>query len=373
MISKNPTVIFFVFLVALIGLFLVATWANYQYVQANPGGNDFLIRWLAASRWRVDGTSPYDDALRVEAETSIYGREAAISLDEPRSYFLYPLYAMIFYAPMGLMKYELARAVWMSFLELMAIGSLALGLRVIDWRPPAWLTGFFTLFSIGWYYNARSVIVGQISPIIVFLLILGVYLVKEKQDIGAGIVFAITTIKPGIGLLLIPFALVWAISKKRYVLPISFVISWVALIGISLLFIPDWIFPMTRQWIAIYGYADIRSPVELIGGIVPVMESTLGRILQIVLVLYLLIECALVWGKNERWFVWGAMVTIVISQLVVFRFSTTDHIILILPLLLIFQVIVQRWKAAGYFSVVLVSAGVFVGGVGTVFYDPEWE
>jgi hypothetical protein len=223
------------------------------------------------------------------------------------------------------------------------------------------LTGLLLIFSIGWYSSVRSLIVGQISPIIGFLLVWGIYLSKEKQDTGAGIVFALSTIKPVAGVFLIPFAILWSISKKRYSMLISFITSWLVLIGISLLFIPDWILPMLRQWLAVYGYADLRAPIELLGMIAPAIESSIGRALQISLLLYLLIEFFLAWGRDERWLVWGSAITLAISQLIVFRFSTTNHVVLLLPLLMVFKLAIQRWKAAGYLTVTLSVIGIFFG------------
>jgi len=36
------------------------TWMNYRFSVQNPGGNDFLARWMGARKWLMEGISPYD-------------------------------------------------------------------------------------------------------------------------------------------------------------------------------------------------------------------------------------------------------------------------------------------------------------------------
>jgi len=43
---------YFIALIMLVLLVLVGlTWANYQFVMQNPGGNDFIPRWVGSIQW----------------------------------------------------------------------------------------------------------------------------------------------------------------------------------------------------------------------------------------------------------------------------------------------------------------------------------
>ncbi|HHH81473.1 MAG TPA: hypothetical protein ENL35_00620, partial [Chloroflexi bacterium] len=88
-----------------IGILMVMGWANYRFAQLVPGGNDFLARWTGARAWVVEGRSPYDPGVSLNAQRMIYGRPAKLEAGEDLAHFVYPLPAMVFFAPFGLLPY----------------------------------------------------------------------------------------------------------------------------------------------------------------------------------------------------------------------------------------------------------------------------
>jgi hypothetical protein len=44
--------------ILIIAALIMVTWANYKFVQENPGGNDFLVHWVGTRALLVDGLSP---------------------------------------------------------------------------------------------------------------------------------------------------------------------------------------------------------------------------------------------------------------------------------------------------------------------------
>ena len=83
--------------------------------------------------------------------------------------------------------------------------------------------------------------------------------------------------------------------------------------------------------------------------------------LHVVAGIYLLIEWAAAWGKDERGFLWAAFMTLVITNLVAFRTATTNYVMLVPVLLLVFRIWEQRWKAAGTGLILASLAGLSVG------------
>ncbi|HNB54970.1 MAG TPA: hypothetical protein PK530_23675, partial [Anaerolineales bacterium] len=72
---KNNSVSVLPFL--MIGLLLAAgiglTIFNYRFAVQNPGGNDFLARWMGARFWLKEGISPYDPQVSLATQQMIYG------------------------------------------------------------------------------------------------------------------------------------------------------------------------------------------------------------------------------------------------------------------------------------------------------------
>ncbi|MFN3309103.1 MAG: hypothetical protein ACK44E_07820, partial [Anaerolineales bacterium] len=117
-------------LLALVGLFQT----NFMYSQRQPGGNDFLARWMGARYWLIEGISPYDERVSLATQIVIYGRPADREKGEDIAHFVYPLPVMIFIAPFALFDYTVARALWMTLLELCMVVIIFLALRLGEWQ-----------------------------------------------------------------------------------------------------------------------------------------------------------------------------------------------------------------------------------------------
>ena len=82
----------FWYIVAIMIIVVLAmiTWANYQFVQENPGGTDFLVHWMGTRALLIDGLSPYSDTVAERIQTYAYGRQAQSGENELG--IAYPLY-----------------------------------------------------------------------------------------------------------------------------------------------------------------------------------------------------------------------------------------------------------------------------------------
>ncbi len=345
--SRQTTFTTSIFIVALILFVTGLTWINYRFSVQNPGGNDFLARWMGANKWLKEGLSPYDERVSLATQNMIYGHPADPSIGEDVNHFVYPMHSMVFFAPFGLMDYLPARVAWMTTLELCAIALVFIGLRLADWRVSPLKLTILLLFSLLWYHGARTVIIGQFAGINAALIALALLFIIQQQDVAAGILLALSTTKPQMTFLLVPFVVIWAFSAKRYKLMWSTILSFLALMAVFLLIIPDWPMQMFRQMLDYPDYTDIGSPLSIIANAMPGLSETLNGVLHVVAVFYLLIEWVLAWGKDERSFFWAALMTMTVTNLIALRTATTNYVMLLPVLFLVFRVWEQRWKSAG--------------------------
>ena len=128
--NKNQAIKYIVLLILVLGTIIGLTLVNFQFSSQNPGGNDFLARWNGAHEWLINGNNPYSNQVSEVAQRMIYGRLADASKGEDIAHFVYPIYSMIFFAPFALMDYTLARAVWMTVLELALIALTVVSIRI---------------------------------------------------------------------------------------------------------------------------------------------------------------------------------------------------------------------------------------------------
>jgi len=352
-----------ILLAVLLGFLLMGglIWVNYGFARQNPGGNDFLARWMGARMWLMEGISPYDPQVSLATQEIIYGRPADPAKGEDEGHFVYPLYSMLFFGPFGLLEYLPARTLWMSILEICLILLVFLGIRLVQWRPPIWLLGVVTLFSVMWYHGARTIVIGQFAGLNALLILLALLSIRRQQDAAAGILLALTTTKPQMVFLFVPFVLLWAWSVQRKRILWGFLGGFFGLMIVSLLLLPRWPFEMLAQILDYPTYTNLGSPLSILAAYVPGLRQTLDRGLHVFFLLYLSVEWVQAWGKGERWFTWTALMTLVITNLVAFRTATTNFVALLPVLLLVFGIWEDRWKITGRTMVILLLLALGFG------------
>ncbi|NUM45153.1 MAG: DUF2029 domain-containing protein [Anaerolineales bacterium] len=360
--SWLPFLLFGVLLVVGIGL----TIFNYRFAVQNPGGNDFLARWMGARFWLKEGISPYDEQVSLATQQMIYGHPADPAQGEDINHFVYPLYSMLFFAPFGLFDFPVARALWMTGLEISTVLLVFVSLQLVGWRTSIFKTVALVLFAMLWYHGVRTLILGQFAGINALLIALALLFIQQKQDVPAGILLALSTSKPQMAVLLVPFTLLWAFSNDRRGIIGGLLITLGVLMLASFALVPDWFIAMIRQiteYPSYTAYTNIDSPLSYLADLMPGIRSTLNSLLHVLAGLYLLIEWGLAWRKDQRHFLWTAAMTMVVTNLIAYRTATTNYMMLLPVLFLIFRVWEYRWKGLGvgavWFNLLLFLIGLW--------------
>lgn len=311
-----------------------------------PGHNDFMSRWEGARSFWVDGLNPYGEQASLNIQVQIFGR-ASVEGEDP-GFFVYPFYINFFLFPLVYMSYAWASAIWMVLLEVCLIASLFLLLSLYQWRPRPWLLALLVLWNILEYYAGRGLLLGQVGITVYLCEVLTLWALAKEHDTLAGVALAISTFKPQMGFLLIPFLILWGLRARRW----SFVIAFAVTLGIfmvaSFLLEPSWL----GDWIAqmrLYpeytsaAYPDTGSPVWI------VMQHYLGLGAAGEWALNLFLLLPMLWGwftvlvqrRDER-FMWALMLTLMVTHLVALRTATTHFVVFIIPLIFYFKLITQR-------------------------------
>lgn len=346
-----------IFVVAILAL---VTWGNYQYVRQNPGGNDFLVHWVGTRSLVFQGLSPYSDETALEIQKTAYGRPARAGEHELR--VAYPLYSIVLFLPYALIgDFSLARALWMTTLEVAMIVLSLLSMRLTTWRPKFSILISFLIFSIVWYHGLRPLINGN-AVILVALGIVGAFwAIREGADELAGVLLAFTTIKPQLSILLIIFVSLFALWQRRW--RILFWLSGTVILlslGAALL-LPDWILQNLRE---VLRYPAYNPPGTLQAALriwFPLFGNRLGWVVTGVLVLMLLLEWRFALRAEFRHFLWTACLTLTASQWVGIQTDPGNFIILMPALVLVFSVWEERWRRAGHLFALITMLFLFLG------------
>ncbi len=346
--SRSQVILFVVLALAVIAIPLGLTVINYRFSLQNPGGNDFLARWNGAHEWLMNGKNPYSNDVSLIAQKLIYGRAANPSMGEDVAHFVYPLYSMLFFAPFAMMEYTLARAVFMTVLELSLVLITIVSLRISGWRVRHLGLIGVLLFGLLWYCAIRAIILGQYSAINALLMLLAIWAIQQKQDVVAGILLTLSTSKPQMSYLLVLYVVYWAITVKRWKIVGSTLTSFVVIMIISYLLLPGWPIDWLRQLISYPTYTDrIGSTLSIIASWMPGIMQQVNFFLHGMFYLYLVVEWIRSRGKDTNTFVWTAFLTLVVTNLVAYRTATPHYVALVAPLFLVNKILLDRWQNFG--------------------------
>ncbi len=319
---------------------------NYLYARQNPGGTDFLVHWTGLRLFFQQGISPYSDQAALAIQNAVYGHAAAPGQHELR--VAYPLYSVVIFGPFLLINnFDLARSIWMTLLEFGVIATTYFSILLFSWKPRRGIIIGLLIFSLFWYHALRTVVNGNVV-ILIGLGLVGVLLaLKNGFDELAGVLLALTTIKPQAVLVFILLVFFWAITHKRGKIILWFFIALGILIAFASLLIPDWIIQNIREVIRYTSYNPPGTLQTVFQSFWPSFGSRVGIALTVLVIAMLLVEWWLSRKGDTDRFMWTACLTLVCSQWAGIQSDAGNFIIMFPALVLIFKIITERWKKRG--------------------------
>ena len=181
-------------------------------------GDDFYQIWLSARDWLHRGIDPYSTEMTRQIQIGLYGRplnprRLTDPIDARR--FPYPLFTDLVFWPAAEVSFPAARIVVVFALAMLTLASVplwlhGLGLR-LGWQ---WLAAI-ALLTASSYPVLEGLYAAQIGLFVAFLLPLSLMMIGRKRYGMAGVLLALTTIKPQVTALPILFLLVWSLHDRR--------------------------------------------------------------------------------------------------------------------------------------------------------------
>ncbi|HUS69413.1 MAG TPA: glycosyltransferase family 87 protein [Anaerolineae bacterium] len=344
---------------AIIVTYLLLVYSVYQTFTSHvPGGNDFYPRWRGTRALLLEGKDPYSAEVTLQIQNDMYGRPAREGEDQVA--FAYPLYVCFILVPFALLPYPVAQAFWSSALILTMLAALIILLRTLDWQPsPLGLIGL-ALWTVLFYPTARSVILGQISIVVLAFVALALWALKRGHGVLAGCLLALSTIKPQLIFLIVPFLLLMTVRWRNYRAVSAFLSVMALLLAVTSMALPGWIRSFVSGLTSYHSYTSIyrggTSPIGfLVAALVPASLSgvvTLGVSLGLVTCVAYACYAAF---TNRLQASAAFSIAIVATLLLPGETGTTNQVLLLLPLIWWLSELGRRRWAIGLFLAVLLA------------------
>jgi hypothetical protein len=197
---------------------------------------DFLQFWTAG-QLVASGQSPYsaEDQARVQRQLGWDRDKQGL-----RSYDFLPFYyspwlafTCVIFLPLG---YSTAKLAWLVVnVELLLLSGYQLS-RLLD-GIPRWIS----LAAVPCFAMAiLGVLIGQIAPLLLFLIVAAWRLLALGRDFWAGTVLALLLTKPQVGIVLAAALLLWSARQHRWSVLLGFALSVSILCAVSFVLLPRW-------------------------------------------------------------------------------------------------------------------------------------
>ena len=244
----------------------------YQQADAlrysRPRGNlsDLYPRWLGARELLLYGRDPYSRQVTREIQAGYYGRELDPSRPhDPRDQqgFAYPVYVAFLLAPFLHLDFSLVRTAFTWVLAGLIVATVLLWAKALSWRLSVSGKAVFVLLVMGSFPAAQGIKLQQLTVLVSALLAAAAAALAAGWLTLAGLLLALSTIKPQLVVPLLICLLVWVIGDwpSRWRLLASFSLAMACLIGAGQWVLPGW---MGKFLAALTAYRQYTGGVSIL-------------------------------------------------------------------------------------------------------------
>lgn len=248
-------------------------WERYSQTQdgtmtATLG--DLYSPWFGSRALLLYGQNPYGPEVTHEIQMAFYGHDIVQSgapgariIDEQR--FAYPVYAVFLLAPLVRLSFETANDVVPVVLAGAVVTCVLLWTSAVRWRTSWKIKWAAVLFVLGSPQVAQGLRLRQVGMIVGALLALAAWLVIHDHLVSAGVVLALSTIKPQMVILALACFLLWSLGnfRDRWRLPATFAGMLAILISLGELILPGWLRYFFQALIAYRRYGPTTSLLQI--------------------------------------------------------------------------------------------------------------
>jgi len=330
-------------LIALVG----ATLLNLRLASSFQLQDDFAPRWVAAREWMQSGSSPYSDSTH-EATLDLLDENGNEPYGLSQGRFVDPAWFVLFYLPISFVPYSIARAIWMTLIELSLLLSVALSIRMagLKMSTPELLLTSILIFVF--YPLFKAILVVSVVTPYIFLTLLAVYLARERQGTTAGFLFALSVWMVPLSLFLVILFIIWLGARRDNSLPKIFFSSLAFFILVSLILFPGW----AAEWFATYlrlfpDFSWVRTPLMVFGELFPGASAQIAIALSLLTLIVMLVEWYSIGDREGRGFHWKLMLTL--NLLYLFNLTSEGIYLLWLfvPFFSVFKYLTEKWRVSG--------------------------
>ena len=311
---------------------------SYSIEHGTPRGNlsDLYPRWLGARELLRHGRDPYSAEVTREIQAGYYGRPLDASRPEDpidQQAFAYPVYIVFYMAPTIHLGFGTVQRAFFWILVGVTAASVLLWLRLLDWKVAPWVQAALLALTLGSLPVLQALKLQQLTLLVAAMCAAAIVLLVAGRPLAAGVVLALSTIKPQLALPLLLWLALWSLGdlRRRYHWAASFLFCMAVLVAASEWLLPHWI---ERFWHATVAYRQYAQAIPMLEAILP---YPWGRLVEVLFVTMTVLLCFKRIRQAEDTLAFQESTCLVLSMtaLIVPKFALYNQVLLIPAILLI--------------------------------------
>ncbi|MCC6604564.1 MAG: DUF2029 domain-containing protein [Anaerolineae bacterium] len=340
--SQNPFIIALLILV----VFALLTWGMYEMLTgpARYNNRDFMSLY-AGGKAILRGLDPYDPAVWLPLRAEL----GSTWMPDDRAPF--PLWTLLLALPFAALDLGWGAAAWLAFSLCVLGGGMVLLITTYYEKPlPVAEFALVALFT----FTYRAVLVsmnnGQITFLLFFLLALFLWLVRRERPFLAGIILSLVIIKPNAFVLFVPAFGLWLLWRRRWHILAGAAAGGLGMLLVSWLVLPGWL----SEWLNVTGKTEVTAITPTVWGLAYEIWPEWWAILGLVFVVVVTAVVGLILFRNPTLTETEVMPLALIGSLLTTPYAWVyEHLLLLLPALLIFFAFKHRGLAAAIWLVLV--------------------
>jgi hypothetical protein len=350
------------------GLILLAALlvGNIALARVLPGGEWFFLRWSGARAFldqqiqfsngdrggrmmpeavlveldRPPG--PYSTEVAQRTQEIVYGRRA-FALEY--GYVLNdPFFILLLYMPLAFIgDFSVARGIWMVLAEIALMATVMFAIKLSEWEPPRWLYALFLALGLLQYFSLSALVTASPAILLGFLYLAILLALRSFSEELAGALLALVAYQWEVGGLFFLFILFLVLVHRRWAVLAGLGMALFVLLSVSFLIDSDWGLPYIRAVLSDWYRGSSLSLGAILSRWFPEVTLPLGTIVAAVFGILLFSEwVGAVYGHPRR-LVWTASLSLAVTPLMGFPIFSANHVVLLLPLVLVLALVWERW------------------------------
>ena len=372
--------------------------ANISLARMLPSGEWFFQRWAGARAFLVDvmqftggvtggrfmpegtpdlisdATGPYTTEIAQRTQELVYGRRAFSS---EYTYVLNdPFFIVLLYTPLAFVSdFTVARGIWMVVSELALIGIVLLAFNLSEWQPRPWLYVLLVGFGLFQYFSLSALVTASPAVALTLLYLCILLALRSYSDEVAGVLLALVAYQWEVGGLFFLFILFFALMNRRWGVLAGLGMALFVLLVVSFLMNAGWGLPYIRASLSAWYRGENLTLGYMASTWFPNLPFPAGPVVALGLAILLFLEW---WDSIDAPFrrvVWTASLSLAATPLMGFPIFPSNHVVLILPFVLMLALVWERWQRYRTLRVVFLFLLVLLVPFGLYYrvitvYDP---